>query len=65
MRVKFKKNITVNGAQYLQGQEYNITQSVFEFVSYHIEVIEKDNEVIEKEIESKNKIVNKKNVIKK
>ena len=65
MKVKFKKNITVNGIQYLQGQEYSITQSVFEFVSYHVEVIEKDNEVTEKEIESKNKIVNKKNVIKK
>ncbi len=64
MKVNFKKNITVNGIQYLQGIEYNITQTVFEFVSTHVTVIEQDKkpEVIET---IKNKIINPKNVNKK
>jgi len=60
-KVKFKKNITVNGAQYLQGTEYNISQEVFEFVSYHVEIISKPE--IKEEV--KNKVINPKNVNKK
>ena len=64
MKVQFKKNITVNGIQYLQGIAYNITQTIFEYVSTHVLVIEVDKkpEVTET---VKNKIINPKNVNKK
>ena len=58
MIVKFKKNITVNNIQYLQGTEYNISQKEFEFVSVHVDVIEQDKKPEVQET-VKNKIVNR------
>lgn len=70
MIIKVKKNLTINGIQYLQGQEYNVSQKEYSFISLHADIIKSEEPAHEKPaeekpVEVKNKVLKKKEVNKK